>query len=443
MYYNKKSLINLLPFLLVAIIIFLRDPIPLLRAEFWAEDGTEFFLTSLTHGIRSLYTPVMGYHLFISRLIAYIATFFPILWIPYIYSAFALIINSITIGYFTRNGFSWIVESKMHRIFIVMILAVGPGTKDVFLNISNIMHNIGFLTILILVEEPHDFTWKKFFIIVIFLFSAGQLFVFFPLVLLFWYFTKDRRYFAMAVFFIFVAAINLLGNVADKASAGLMDFDNIIMVPRVLIENFIIRLIFVPLGGSYITTKIIKSPDLIFWSITLISFSLLVILFIKKRVYKQKEFLIFLVTYTCIIGIFGVVAIVRNYASHRLVHESGTIHWGIRYSFLSGMVTIIGWTAIFFRYINNKSIKNILAISMILLIAFHNLYKWNSINKRNDLSWPESAQKIQSALDMQKNGNMTKSITIKGIQVHPKGWLPEGMLITIKPDSIEHSRKIY
>jgi hypothetical protein len=73
----RETAVGVWPTLLVAIIV-VRDPTPLLRAEFWAEDGAEFFAMALTHGIQSLWTPVYSYHFLASRMIAHTATWLPV-----------------------------------------------------------------------------------------------------------------------------------------------------------------------------------------------------------------------------------------------------------------------------------------------------------------------------------------------------------------------------
>ncbi len=52
-------------FLLVALVIAARNPLALTRAEFWAEDSSEFFVGALTMGARSLWAPVGGYFFFV------------------------------------------------------------------------------------------------------------------------------------------------------------------------------------------------------------------------------------------------------------------------------------------------------------------------------------------------------------------------------------------
>jgi hypothetical protein len=149
-----ETAVGMWPCLLVAVIIFVRDPTPFLRAEFWAEDGPEFFATALTHGIQSLWTPVYGYHFLTSRMIAYTATWLPVVWSPYIYAWSCLAMSAVTTAYFTRDGFSWLIPSRWMRILTCTVLAVGPGTAAVFSSLCNLPSPLTLLGLLMLLEKP-------------------------------------------------------------------------------------------------------------------------------------------------------------------------------------------------------------------------------------------------------------------------------------------------
>ncbi len=154
-----------LAFMLCTAIIIVRNPVAVFRAEFWAEDATQFFFGSLSLGLKSLITPVVGYHCFISRVIAYIATFFPVLWTPFIYALTSLLINAGVASYFSRQSFSWIILSRPFRIFVCTILAMGPGTSEAFLNLANLSYVLTFFGLLLLIEKPWRLSVMKFAIL--------------------------------------------------------------------------------------------------------------------------------------------------------------------------------------------------------------------------------------------------------------------------------------
>src|SRR5437868_4626971 len=82
------------PYFLIAAIIAFRNPLPLTRAEFWAEDGSQFFGDALNLGVKGVITPFFGYHFFLCRVIAYLATFFPVVYAPLIYNGSSWLLNA-------------------------------------------------------------------------------------------------------------------------------------------------------------------------------------------------------------------------------------------------------------------------------------------------------------------------------------------------------------
>src|SRR4051812_8776182 len=85
-FYQKRPFVFC--FLVCGLIIFLRTPEALLRSEFWAEDLSEFFVGAIALGAKSLVTPVYGYHFFVERIVAWLATFLPVYFTPFIYAWF-------------------------------------------------------------------------------------------------------------------------------------------------------------------------------------------------------------------------------------------------------------------------------------------------------------------------------------------------------------------
>ncbi len=164
-----------LAFMLCTAIIIVRNPVAVFRAEFWAEEATQIFFGSVSIGLKSLITPVVGYHCFISRVIAYIATFFG-LWTPFIYALTSLLINAGVASYFSRQSFSWIILSRPFRIFVCTILAMGPGTSEAFLNIANLYYVLTFFGLLLLIEKLWRLSVMKFAILAVLTYPRNHVF---------------------------------------------------------------------------------------------------------------------------------------------------------------------------------------------------------------------------------------------------------------------------
>ena len=174
----------------VALLIGARNPVALLRAEFWAEDASQFFAGALAMGARSLWVPVWGYSFLISRAIAWAATWFAVLWTPYLYAWGSLVLDSIAMSYFVRDGFAWLVPGRAARFLVCLVLTLGPGTSEVFLNLSNLPAPLTFLCLLLLLEEPLCLDTRRLLLFALLVPSAGHTVLLAPLILGLWGITR-------------------------------------------------------------------------------------------------------------------------------------------------------------------------------------------------------------------------------------------------------------
>ncbi len=431
---NKAFFLNILWYLLgstgVAIILLVRNSMPFSRPEFWAEDA-DFFIGALSLGAESVLTPVWGYHFFSERVIAYFATAFPVVCTTLIYAVSALILNAISIGYFAKDGFSWLVRSRILRMLICLILAVGPGAAEVTFNLINSATPLTLLALLLLIEKPFTLGPLKFIVIVIILFSSGSAFLMAPMVGYLWYSTKQKRYLALFACFIIVTIINFTGVTAPTSPTvqqKILNFENILLVPRVMLENGLYRLFILPFFGDNLTPDLMKAPNHIFWSFSFLCVALFTCLSLSNRaIHKYKEkFLVLGIAYCCIIGMFAVILIARNGIT--VAREFGNTYWFMRYSFLPGCLSILIWGTVFSHFLRRGIMWKLLALVGSGLICFHISTQWKNTYNRPDLDWPTQAYTIQESLDMQKNKSLKQPVTVQ-IRAHP-GWVRP---ITISP----------
>lgn len=426
-----KMLPSFFPFVLCAALIGLRNPVALYRAEFWAEDATEFFFGSLSLGFKSLFVPVYGYHHLVSRLIAWGATFFPVLWTPHIYSWVSFLVNVWVASYFSREGFSWIIPSRNFRIFVCCVLALAPGTPEVYFNLCNLMSVLTFSGLLLLLEKPFPPGPVKCLAFVVLLFSAGPMFLLAPLVVFLGYRTRARRYWALLLCFVPVITINAIGNHYEAGSARLLNYQNVWLFPRILIDNALLRLFFVPfLGGRLTALAMVR--DWIFWPASVAGLGVVAYFSLKRDAIRRESLLVLLLSFLCMVSAYGVVAVVRSsYAMGQVLRESGSPAWGLRYSYLPGVAALIFWFSLLF----DLRAKRLGRLALFLL-AVHCFAYWGSGYRRPDLHWPQGAEKIQVVLEQKKSGSLSGPVVIDDIGwVHPSGWRPNrGLLkLTIFP----------
>ncbi len=206
------------PWVLAASLIVLRNPAAVFRAEFWAEDGSQFFRTALLHGISSLAMPVYGYCNSLARVIAWLATPFPVVWTTYFYAAAALAVNAFTVAYLSRPGFGWLIRKQSHRIVIACLLTLAPGAGETFLNLSNLTNCLGLLALLMLIEMPRELSAMKFAALVGIGLSSGHMVILLPLILYLWIRGRRRSHLLLLLAMLPIVVANFLGNQRSGAS---------------------------------------------------------------------------------------------------------------------------------------------------------------------------------------------------------------------------------
>ncbi|MDX2022362.1 MAG: hypothetical protein SF187_19155 [Deltaproteobacteria bacterium] len=406
----------------IALLIALRNPLPLVRAELWAEDGVYFFQGWWEQGIRSVWTPVTGYHLLLSRLVAWLSgTMFPIVAIPYAYAVAALAINAFCMAYLVRPGFAWIFPSRVGRLFVACLIASGPGTSEVFLNLANLQAGLTWLGVLLLLEQPWNLSRPKIFVLVAVFLSTGSAFVLGPILVYLLFVTRRRSYFYLLLLLAAVLAVNALSH--SKSMASFTGYENVPKVPEIVLSNFALRFFLVPFFGEQGALPVFKSGFLAFWSVCAGPAIVAGIVF-QKSSWPVKEKLTFTVVAIAASLMLGAIALTRAYSVPLLVRGTGHVLWDVRYSFLPGAVALLYWTAALLRF---RSLGSYAAVA---LICFNILTHWRNVPIRPDLDWPEMAQNIESLLREKSAGNLTETRALE-IKLQPPAFGP--MKLTVTP----------
>ncbi len=418
-------------------LIVARNPPAIMRPELWAEDATDFFFTALTHRAASLITPVYGYHFFLCRLVAFAATLLPVLWTPYLYSLFCLTVAAFTSSYFSREGFSWIVPSRWARVFVCGLLAIGPGTGEVFFSLCNSASVLTFLALLLLIEKPFRLGALRFAALAILLVSAGQTFLLAPVVALLWYLTRDRRYGLFLLCFVPIIVVNTIGNHYAAGEAHLLNYGNARLIPKTMVENAVMRVAYMPILGDSLTSKVM-THGWVFWGGALVAGAVGGFLAFRKALIRRELVWTLATAYLCTIAVFGVVLIARSYAVGLSDRAAGHTLWGYRYAYLSGMVALVIWCTVLFAYFDfrKQKLKTLAACVGLVLLPWHNFNQW-PVYQRADIHWPEGAAVLQKILDEKKSGRLHEPAVVNGITwVHPIGWGPNSgkLEVTIPPD---------
>jgi hypothetical protein len=126
----------------------------LANPQFWAEDGTIFFLHQYYMGSSAIFRPYAGYNNLVSRLVAAFAdSFFPYHLAPFIYNYASLLIMAVIIW----SVFSPRLQTAYKPLIALSIVLVYHPSGEVFLNITNIQWFLALMLIIVLLKEhPHQ-----------------------------------------------------------------------------------------------------------------------------------------------------------------------------------------------------------------------------------------------------------------------------------------------
>lgn len=142
---------SLLVVVAAAVILFIRKTDSILNPQFWAEDGTVFFLDQYHHGASSIFQPCAGYFVTVQRIIALLADWiFPVFAAPYVYNYLSLIITLLVVA----SVYSPRLIMGNKALLAIAIVLVPHSTNEIFLNAANTQWILAFLIVMTLLKEP-------------------------------------------------------------------------------------------------------------------------------------------------------------------------------------------------------------------------------------------------------------------------------------------------
>ena len=123
----------LLAFMAALVGLIAKAPEAITQAQFWAEDGVQFFASQFGQAWPQFFIPYAGYLHTIPRFVAWVASLFPYAQAPLIYNASATLIDAWAIAYFaTRMRFiipCWAC---------VAIILAAPGNGEILGTLTNV-----------------------------------------------------------------------------------------------------------------------------------------------------------------------------------------------------------------------------------------------------------------------------------------------------------------
>lgn len=405
------------PFLLVGLLLAMRNPIALFRPEFWAEDGSDFFATAFRQGAHSVLLPLGGYQNLIPRLIAAITDCVTVAYAPHVYSWFSWATSTVVLGYLSRSGFSWLIPSRAMRISICCLFVIVPGATEVTQAICN-LHTVFTLWFALRLLEEKTWRWSDALIDTLVALSTPELPVLVPLALYLGWRRRSAR-FAFAFGIIVVVSIcNLIG-ISRLSGDYALASGGIFKVPQVVAERFILYTFLIPPLGPRLATDVFRTVTALFWSLGL--FSVVGMTIITKRIKSNQHFQICCLLWLAGASTFGLVFLSRPYLLTMLTRQTGDAFWGSRYGFVAVTFSLIAWAILQQRLASQQSARTRrFALAFLALFFIHVISRPSQSSPRPDLSWPASARELQEIRAANLRGETTDKVV--GIRIQPNGY---------------------
>lgn len=138
---------------LITMLIVARQPMALFSAQFWAEDGRHWYQEAYESGWRCILEPHTGYLQTVSRLTAWLAVHFPLVWGPLLFAVVALIIQALPPIFLLSSRLDGVLPSRAARLVLAYFYVAIPNSWEIHVNLTNAQWHLGLLGFLIVVSR--------------------------------------------------------------------------------------------------------------------------------------------------------------------------------------------------------------------------------------------------------------------------------------------------
>lgn len=148
--------LNVVLFVLLCVLIVLRDPALFTEPRFWAEEATVYFKAAyLAPAWNALIAPHQGYFSLWANLASVLATIPPLEYAPAVTTAMALLVLLLTLAALLINE-STTLDSTLKKAVAGIALLVVGATGEIWLNTINSQHYFTLLVFLIFIDSKHN-----------------------------------------------------------------------------------------------------------------------------------------------------------------------------------------------------------------------------------------------------------------------------------------------
>jgi len=152
-------------FLFLAALLALRRPDALTNPQFLAESGSLIFRDQFLHGsLARIFEPYGGYFIVNTRLVGYLASLFPIFYIPLVYNVAAICIAAFACSLFSLPWYRALVASDRLRQAACILVACAVYTDLLVDELANTQWYLALIGLLILVRpasQDEQSSWYR------------------------------------------------------------------------------------------------------------------------------------------------------------------------------------------------------------------------------------------------------------------------------------------
>ena len=195
------------------VILFLRRPDALVSAQFYANDGKNWFADAYHMGaLRSLFLPQDGHFQTLSRLVAVLVTPFGLTNAPLIFNIIALGIQALVPIFILSRRFEKILPSVESRYFLAFIFLCLNNQMEIHASLTGAHWYLSFIACTVLLEDPPSVGYWRWVDICILALSgiSGPFSIFLlPASFIFWMIRRDSVRFYNFIIFLLESFVQL------------------------------------------------------------------------------------------------------------------------------------------------------------------------------------------------------------------------------------------
>jgi hypothetical protein len=392
----------------------------LLDPSFWAEDCTVFFRESVEAGPSAILSPVYGSYLTLPRLVAFLISYLPTYWAPFLYAVAAGLLSSLSLSLFSRAGYRWLVPDDRLRVLVCWLFSLAPGTYECFFALTPGTYTVFCALILLLLERDGQGRWQMGIgraLLVSFLwFTLGQGLVLAPLVVYLFWLTRNRNYPLLLA--------TLAGAVLLNLTAENVYRPNPAPGPGLLavlyFENLAVRLGFISLMPHRWHDLVRFMPGVPFYvlSVALIGSYLWAAFRARRRDAEGLRVLVLAVL--CVMAIYPLNALARDYGVVALTRATATL--GGR----AGLVPAVLALILLWQWLAQPGRRGFGRVAAIAFLAWTThcvlhepLYQQPRRPLDSSGTWKTQAATIDAALAARRAGTLQEPVIVKQVRCQP------------------------